>query len=251
MRIETLYPEIQWDTVWENLKAAWIPNKIKTTWYQVIHDIEPTNDGIAKIKLRDEPLCNFCSKTDTILHRMTECNATANIWKWTRELVAQILRTTPRNINPKWTKSPDFNFWPPQRKQAILWIIAHMVYYCVNNWQQLKDTDYADFLQFKLGNACYYSVQNLLSFSLLSKNLNIKIYRTIILPVVLYGCETWWLTLREERRLRGFENRVLRRVFGPNRDEITGKCRLPTKVKMESLPKSATKRADSKLPNST
>jgi hypothetical protein len=49
----------------------------------------------------------------------------------------------------------------------------------------------------KLGNACYYSVQNLLSSSLLSKNLKIKIYRTIILPVVLYGCETWSLTLRE------------------------------------------------------
>ena len=67
----------------------------------------------------------------------------------------------------------------------------------------------------KLGNACYYGVQNLLSFSLLSKNLKIKIYRTIILPVVLYGCETWSVTLREECTLRVFENRVLRRVFGP------------------------------------
>ena len=65
----------------------------------------------------------------------------------------------------------------------------------------------------KLGNACYHSVQNLLSSRLLSKNLNIKIYRTIILPVVLYGCETWSLTLREERRLRVFENRVLRKVL--------------------------------------
>ena len=55
-----------------------------------------------------------------------------------------------------------------------------------------------------------------MSSSLLSKNLKIKIYRTIILPVVLYGCETWLLILREERRLRVFENRVLRRVFGPN-----------------------------------
>ena len=65
----------------------------------------------------------------------------------------------------------------------------------------------------KLGNACYYSVQNLLSCSLLSKNLKIKIYRTIILSTVLYECETWSLTLREERRLRLFENRVLR-IFG-------------------------------------
>jgi len=68
-------------------------------------------------------------------------------------------------------------------------------------------------------------MQNLLSSSLLSKNLKIKIYRTIILPVVLYGCETWLLTLREERRLRVFENRVLKRIFGPKRDEATGEWR--------------------------
>jgi hypothetical protein len=57
---------------------------------------------------------------------------------------------------------------------------------------------------------------------LLSKNLKIKIYRIIIFPVVLYGCETWSLTLREKRRLRVFENKVLRRIFGPERDEVTG-----------------------------
>ena len=65
-------------------------------------------------------------------------------------------------------------------------------------------------------------MQNLLSSSLLSKNVKIKIYRTIILPVVLYGCETLSLTLREEHRLRVFENRVLRRIFGPKRNEVTG-----------------------------
>jgi hypothetical protein len=68
-------------------------------------------------------------------------------------------------------------------------------------------------------------VQNILSSSLLSKNLKIKIYRTIILSVVLYGCETWSLTLGEERRLRVFENRVLRKVFGPKRDEVRGEWR--------------------------
>ena len=77
-------------------------------------------------------------------------------------------------------------------------------------------------VQLKSGNACYYSVQNLLSSSLLSKNLKIKIYRTIILPIVLYGCETWSLTLREECKLRVFENRVLRRLIGTKRDEVTG-----------------------------
>jgi hypothetical protein len=75
------------------------------------------------------------------------------------------------------------------------------------------------------GNACYHSVQNILSSRLLSKNLKIKVYRTIILSVVLYGCETWSLTLREERKLRVFENKVLRRIFGPRREEVTEECR--------------------------
>jgi hypothetical protein len=64
-----------------------------------------------------------------------------------------------------------------------------------------------------------------LSPRLLSRNVKVKIYKTIILPVVLYGCETWYLTLREEHILRVFENRVLRRIFGPKSDEVTGEWR--------------------------
>jgi hypothetical protein len=60
---------------------------------------------------------------------------------------------------------------------------------------------------------------------LLSRNVKVKIYKTIILPVVLYGCEIWSLTLREGQRLRVFENRVLRKIFGPKRDEVTGEWR--------------------------
>ena len=63
-------------------------------------------------------------------------------------------------------------------------------------------------------------MQNILSSRLLSKNLKIKIHRTIFLPVVLYGCETWSLKLREERRLRASENRVLRGIFGAKKDQI-------------------------------
>jgi hypothetical protein len=70
--------------------------------------------------------------------------------------------------------------------------------------------------------ACYHSVHNLLSSRLLSKNVKIRICKTIILLVYLCGCGTWSLTLREEHKLRVFENRVLRRIFGPKRDGITG-----------------------------
>jgi hypothetical protein len=75
------------------------------------------------------------------------------------------------------------------------------------------------------GNACYHSVQSILLSLLLYRNVKVKIYKTIILPVVLYGCETWSLTLREEHKLRVFENRVLRRIFGPKRAEVTGEWR--------------------------
>ena len=88
----------------------------------------------------------------------------------------------------------------------------YSVYYCIRGLRS--------------GNACNHSVQNRLSSRLLSKNLKIKIYRTIILPVLLYGCETWSLTLREERKLRVFENMVLRRIFGPRSDEVTGEWRI-------------------------
>ena len=71
----------------------------------------------------------------------------------------------------------------------------------------------------------YYSVQNLLSSGLLTKYIKIKIYRNIILSVLLHGCETWSFVLREERRLMVFEKRILRRIFGPKRDEVTGEWR--------------------------
>jgi hypothetical protein len=79
----------------------------------------------------------------------------------------------------------------------------------------------------KSGNTCYHSVQNLLSSRFLSKNMKIAIYINIILPVVLYGCETWSISLREERRPGVFENRVLKRIFGPKKDEVTGEGRKP------------------------
>jgi hypothetical protein len=77
------------------------------------------------------------------------------------------------------------------------------------------------------GNACYHLVQNFLSSCLLSKNVKVKIYKTVILLVVLYGCEPWSLTVREEHKLRVLENRVLR-IFGPKRDGVTGRVEKTT-----------------------
>jgi hypothetical protein len=84
-------------------------------------------------------------------------------------------------------------------------------------------------------NACYHSVQNLLSSRLLSRNIKIGIYKTRILPVILYGCETWSLPLRDEQRLRVSENRVLRRISGPKRDEVTGGLRKQHNEELHNL----------------
>jgi hypothetical protein len=75
------------------------------------------------------------------------------------------------------------------------------------------------------GIACYHSLQSVLSSRRLSRNVRVKMYRTIILPVVLYVCDTWSLILSKEHRLRVFESRVLRRIFGPKRGKVTGELR--------------------------
>jgi hypothetical protein len=85
------------------------------------------------------------------------------------------------------------------------------------------------------GNACYHSVQSRLSSILLLRNLKIRIYKTIILPVVLYRCETWCLTLREDHIHKVYENRVLRRVLGPKRDEVMAEWRNLRTEKLHDL----------------
>ena len=86
-----------------------------------------------------------------------------------------------------------------------------------------------------MGNACYYSLEKILSSRLFSKKLKVKTYKTNIVPVVLYGCETWSLTLREEHRLRVFVNKVFRKIFGAKMDEITGQWRKYHNAELHSL----------------
>ncbi|KAJ4439325.1 hypothetical protein ANN_07447 [Periplaneta americana] len=86
-----------------------------------------------------------------------------------------------------------------------------------------------------MGNACYCSIEKLLSSNVLSKNLKVRIYKIIILPVVLYGCETWTLTLRAEQRLWVFENKVLRKIFGAKRDEVTEEWRKLHNAELHAL----------------
>jgi hypothetical protein len=121
---------------------------------------------------------------------------------WQREISQQVLRIEPRL----------FIQYPVPSLPRIFRLTAAY---------NLNQNDIHDKIMSGLnsGNVCNYSVQHFLSSRLISKNLKIKIYETVILPLLLYGCDTWSLTLREEHRLRVFENRVLRRIFWPKREE--------------------------------
>jgi hypothetical protein len=107
---------------------------------------------------------------------------------------------------------------PAALVDGLIYIYTIYIYIYIHTHTQIKR-------RLNSGNACYHSVQNFLSSRLLYKNIKIRIHKTIILPVVLYGCETWSLILREEHRLRVFENRVLRRIFDQKRDDVTGDWR--------------------------
>ena len=121
--------------------------------------------------------------------------------------------------------SPD----APKRHVHLMFLVPfHIVVYLGTTITNRNSVHEEIKSRLQSGNICYHSVQNFLSSSLLSKNLKIKIYRTIILPAVLYGCETWSLIFRVGSRLRVFENRVLRRIFGPESDDVTGELEKTT-----------------------
>ena len=114
--------------------------------YKAIHDIVPTNVRLARINLSDTDRRRLYGRLDTLLHRLTEYQEMFDIWEWTRTRIGMTLRTSPKHIPPEWTIRPSFDLWPPRRRRAILWVLAHMVYYSQRNGIQLSLADYADFL---------------------------------------------------------------------------------------------------------
>jgi hypothetical protein len=144
MRVVQLHPDTHWTRVWHNLHVAWVSEELKAVWYTAVHDIIPTHDRLAKIRLRASNLCNLCGRRDTIQHRLTECTDGAEVWKRTRSKIATILCTDPANVRPEWTVRPCFQFRPPQRHEAVLWILSHMIYYRLQ--RRVTSDDYADFL---------------------------------------------------------------------------------------------------------
>jgi len=131
-RIIRQQTQADWNRVWENLHSAPVPEQMKAAWYHIIHDLVPTKSRLAAIQLSASPQCDSCNKLDTIIHRLTNRSNSARIWRWTSARLAMMLRIDTRHIPAEWT-TPDFHLWHPQRHQAILWTIAHLVGFLDNN----------------------------------------------------------------------------------------------------------------------
>jgi len=137
----------------QHLTTGWtvrdriLSEEIASMWYTVVHDIVPTNGRLHVIRLVESDRCRHRGRRDTFVHRLTECNEGMTVWLWTRERIAQMLRTDPSRIPADWCLRPHFQFWPPQRHKAILWLLAHLVMYRMQQQRHLSLLDYIDFLR--------------------------------------------------------------------------------------------------------
>jgi hypothetical protein len=147
MRIVHTHPGAAWYRIWENLRTVMLPDPVTSTWYAVIHDILPTKVRLTEIQIAPTNVCARCGNVDTLRHRIVTCKEGRVMWSWTRARVAAILSVHPSSISADWTLHPDFHFWPPQRQAAILWKMAHLVFYRMLASQRLSMKDYMDFLR--------------------------------------------------------------------------------------------------------
>jgi len=92
------YPDVNWKRLRTNLHTAWISDVRRSTWYMVIHDLIPTNDSLAAIKLTETNRCSICDAIDTTQHRLTQCGESKLIWNSTRAKMAAITRTNSLDV---------------------------------------------------------------------------------------------------------------------------------------------------------
>jgi hypothetical protein len=111
-----------------------------------VHDVIPTQERLQRIKLANTNLCTTCKRADTIIHRITTCGDAGKLWRWTKEKAALMMRIDPRHIPPTWTVFPNFRIWPQPKHNAVLWLIAHQVYYTVTNRKGISMHGYMDFM---------------------------------------------------------------------------------------------------------
>lgn len=146
-RIQRTYPNVQWAVVWRNISQAWVDEDVRSTWYEVVNDLIATNVRLHKIRIAATEQCQHCGEKDTLQHRLTECGDTKQIWTWTRARMSWFLRTDQRWIPEDWIWAPSYQVWPPQRHNAISWILGNMTYYVIKNRKTISMVDYLDYMQ--------------------------------------------------------------------------------------------------------
>jgi hypothetical protein len=147
MRIVQKHPGAAWHRIWDNLHTITLPDPVISTWYTVIHDILPTKVRLIEIQIAQTNECARCGNMDTLRNSIVTCKEGRVMWSWTRARMAAILNVHPNAISADWTLRPDFHFLPLQRHAAIFWILAHLVFYCMQASHRLSMNDYMGFLR--------------------------------------------------------------------------------------------------------
>jgi len=146
MRVQKLWLSIDWVHIWKKLNDASVPENTRYVWYQAIHNITPTNVRLHLINIVPFDSCRRCTAADTLEHRLIACGEGRTIWQYTKTLLARKLRTIPARIPGDWALHPHFNIWLPKRHRAILWLLANVVVYRIQQQTTLKLQDFMDFL---------------------------------------------------------------------------------------------------------
>jgi hypothetical protein len=147
MRVENKWPHSDWPIVCTNLRLAPGPASTEMTWRKVIHDIIPTNERLHQIKMAPTDTCRNCAQKDTLKHRLIACGGGRDIWRYAKALMARMLRTTPNQIQDDWILHPQFQLWPPKRRNAILWVLANIALFRTQQQWHLTLHDFMDFLK--------------------------------------------------------------------------------------------------------
>jgi hypothetical protein len=147
MRITKHYPITDWARVWAILQTTWASDAMNVNWYMVIHDIIPTKERLHAIRLTDSTQCRICGENGTGIHRIAECGEETAMWKWTRIRIAALLRTDQTQVPQEWILRPNFHTRTPRQHGAVLWIVAHMVWFRMQERRAQSAQDYSDFLR--------------------------------------------------------------------------------------------------------
>lgn len=148
MRIERhLNQNINISQIWKNIDIKGIPIHVKSVWYSIIHDILPSRERLHRIFMIETDKCPYCNNTETILHRVFECHILQAMWDQSTIYLQCLLPANHVWLYPYKLLWPDFCFSPHSKHKAVLWIIAHTLYYSFQNYGHVHKDDYIHYIK--------------------------------------------------------------------------------------------------------